>query len=249
VHDQPEIWEETRDIDVPWGEIDIGCVIFTLPSTELRKVRDFRVLKEAYDRFTQKISTFLSYNPESPIRVVFDVEGDSEPSDGLDEFQATVEYPATFLLEEVHNLVLDISEPSWQLFKALFSIARLSLRLGCFDAATEVALITVAAALALQDYYEGFDPFLSGFPLPLLFPQFWEIEAVCPGVFSKTMLMFQDPDYQPLDSPDDMWVEFVRELCRSGHCNFTKVLEQSKPVPLNISVSIADYPLMARKAT
>jgi hypothetical protein len=245
VHDQPEIWEQTRGIDVPWGEIDVGSTIFTLPSEEMRKVRDFVELKTIYDQFTQRISSFLSYVPDRSYRIVFDsdVVGVGEEDSG-----SRVEYPATFLIEDISAIVLDLNEARPALYRAIRSLAVLSIRVDCFDPATEFALASVATALAFQDVFDDFDPFDPRFlPVPLLFRQFWEIEHVTPTVFSKTLVMFQSPDYMPMDSPDDMWVEFVRELCRSGHCNYTKLLEQAKPVPLNISQSLQGLPLMSVK--
>jgi hypothetical protein len=242
VHTNTEVWEETREIDVPWGEIDLGCLIFTLPSVEMRKIKDFTQLKIAYDRFIQTITKFLSYDPERPYRIVFDSElnGNSE-----EDMEPRVEYPATFLLEHIQPIVIDLSEPNPPLFQAIRALALLSIRFDCFDPLTEAALSAVAAGLALRNVFEDFDPFNAGLKnLPSLFPQFWEIEAACPGVFSKTLAIFQSADYIPMDAPDDMWVEFVRELCQCGQCNYTKLLEQAKPVPLNISVSLQGLPLL-----
>jgi hypothetical protein len=156
-----------------------------------------------------------------------------------------VEYPATLLIEDIDFVVLDVTEPRPVLYRAIRSLALLSMRMDAFEPATQFALASVATALAFQVVFDDFDPFASEFiPVPLLFRQFWEIEVATPGVFSKTLLIFQDPEYMPMDSPDDMWVEFVRELCRCGRCNYTKVLEQARLVPLNISVSLQGLPLM-----
>jgi hypothetical protein len=241
VHGRPEVWKETRDIDVPWAEIDIRSTIFTLPAADIRRVRDFDALKQAYDCFTQRISTFLSYEMERPHRIVFDVDVSGTT---VGEFGERMEYPAIFHVDDVAKIVLDLAEPSLTLFRAVIALAMLSLRVNCFDRATEAALAAVAAALAFAEYYDGFDPFHSGFALPALFEPFWQVERRCSGVFAKTLAVFQSPEYIPMDAPDDMWVEFVRHLCRCGHCNVTKILEIAKPVPLNITVALQGYPVL-----
>jgi hypothetical protein len=243
VHDAPFVWDETRDINVPWGEIDIGTTIFTLPSPEMRKVLDFKQLKTAYDSFTGRIRAFLAYDAEQPYRIVFDSEIPKAVSEKEEEVR--VDYPVTFLMEEIHAIVLDISQPRPALFRAIRSLALLSIPVNCLDSTTETTLATVATVLAFQTYFGNFDPFTAGLDLPALFEKFWVIETCSPGVLSKTLQVFQNLEYVPMETPDDMWVEFVRELCRCGNCNYTRVLEQVRPVPLNLSRSLQELPLLS----
>jgi hypothetical protein len=234
VHGRPEIWAETRDIEVPWGEIDLGNLIFTLPSRDIRNVMDFQALKDAYDHFTKTIATVLCYQATHPYRIVFDVE-ETTPT--------AAEYPATFSIETIPEIVLTLTEPTLALFNAMVALSRLSLRMDCFHPSVEAALAALAASLALVQHYPAFDPITSKFPLPPLFKQFWEVESQSHGVFSKALAKFQGPEYEPMDAPDDAWVELVKELCCCGKCNFTKLLEQWKPIPLNISLSLQGLPM------
>jgi hypothetical protein len=75
-----------------------------------------------------------------------------------------------------------------------------------------------------------------------MFNELWEIETNFPGVISRTLEKFQSPDYPIAHVPEDMWIAFVRELCATGQRDFTKLLERTKPIPLNISLSLQGLP-------
>ena len=114
----------------------------------------------------------------------------------------------------------------------------------CFDVTTETAIATVATAVIFQELYKEFDPFdFSGLQLPTLFQELWEIHTnYSADLIPQTLEKFQNPDYPVLDVPEDMWIAFVREMCRLGKRDFTKLLERSRPIPLNISISLQGLP-------
>jgi hypothetical protein len=113
-----------------------------------------------------------------------------------------------------------------------------------FDTVTETAISAVAASVISQRLLPHFgDQELSGFSLPLMFHELWEIHtAVDSRLLPKTLKKFQNPEYEVPDCPEDMWIAFVRELSRTGIRNFIKLLERARPIPLNVAVSLQDLP-------
>jgi hypothetical protein len=232
----PSIWEQTRDIAVPWGELVTPDVIFTLPSDRLREI-DVDIVRDKYHIIVEHVCHYLAYNMQTPYRIVFDIDLLAE------EPSCNFAY-IVFLLSDIDPIMKDLDKPNDGLFNAIRMVTIFSIREGCFEEQTEAALATIAASVVLKKLFTGFDPLaLQSIELPPLFKELWEIETEFPGVISKTLETFQSPDY-PLTElvPEDMWIAFVRELCCAGQMDFTKLLEKFKPIPLNISLSLRGLP-------
>ena len=235
----PAIWNQTKDIDVPWGELDAGDIIFTLPSDKLRAIPDFEKIKKVFDVIINGISNYMSHALERPYRFVFDVEiTDSE------EQWFGYGYPLVFHIDEINGILFDIDNPTPELFKAVSMMTVTSIREDCFDNTTEKAIANVATAVIFQELYPNFNPFsFNGIKLPTLFNELWEIHSNCdPELIPQTLAKFQNPEYPVSEVPEDMWIAFVREMCRIGKRDFTKLLERSRPIPLNISISLQGLP-------
>lgn len=237
VMSDPSIWERTKDIDVPWGELDIGNLIFTLPTEKLREIPSFEKVKQVFDVIVTNISEYVNNQIDKPYRFVFDVEILDDNISGLD-------YPLVFHIDEIDAILLHLDEPTPQLFRAVSLMAFVSIREQTFDSTTETAIASVATAVIFQKLFPGFDPSqFNGLQLPTLFDELWEIHnSYDPNLIPQTLARFHDPEYSGSDVPDDMWISFVRELCRIGQKDFTKLLERSRPIPLNISNSLQGLP-------
>ncbi|OHT12600.1 hypothetical protein TRFO_03624 [Tritrichomonas foetus] len=233
----PSIWEETKDIDVPWGELDIGNVIFTVPSDKLRGIPDFGKVKSVFEVIVSGISNYMSHTIERPYRFVFDVEiaEDGWPGYG---------YPLIFHVDDIDGILFNLDGPTPELFKAVSLMTIVSIREDCFDNTTETAIASVATAVIFQELFSQFDPFkFNGITLPTLFHELWEIHSHCNSdLIPQTLAKFQNPEYPVSEVPEDMWIAFVREMCRIGKRDFTKLLERSRPIPLNISISLQGLP-------
>ncbi|OHS96562.1 hypothetical protein TRFO_37270 [Tritrichomonas foetus] len=232
----PEIWEETKDIDVPWGELVTESVIFTLPTSDLRRINNFDKINQVFKIIVDGIANYMSFNPERPYRVVFDIE--------LPEDCPSCGYPLVFTVEEIPGILESFEKPSPQLFTVVTLMTIVSLREDCFDQITETAIATVATSVIFQELYPGYDPLeFGGISLPTLFHELWEIHSrFDSNLIPQTLQKFQDAEYQVSDVPEDMWIAFVREMCRIGKRDFTKLLERSRPIPLNISISLQGLP-------
>ena len=232
----PQIWEETKDIEVPWGELVTGNVIFTLPTADMRRINDFSIIDEKFKTIVQGISDYMSYIPEKAYRLVFDVE--------LPEDCPSCGYPLVFNVEDIDGILMSFDKPSTQLFTAVTLMTIVSIREDCFDPITETAIATIATSVIFQKLFPNFDPLeFTGITLPTLFHELWELHTrFDPELIPKTLAKFQAQDYHPSDVPDDMWIAFVREMCRIGGRDFTKLLERSRPIPMNIWISLQGLP-------
>lgn len=234
--DDPSIWDKTKDIDVPWGELKAGQVIFTLPTPIMRKIDNFQTIYEKFKIIVDGITEYMSYVADRPYRFVFDVE--------LPEDCPSCGYPLVFCVEDLEGILESFDAPSTQLFTAVTLMTIVSIREDCFDQITETAIATIATSVIFKKLFPDFDPLeFTGISLPTLFHELWEIHSrYDPTLIPKTLEKFQDPAYPVSDVPEDMWISFVREMCRIGKRDFTKLLERSRPIPLNISISLQGLP-------
>lgn len=234
---RPEVWEETKDIEVPWGELVTGNVIFTLPTEAMKKIENFDLIDEKFQIIVNGISDYMSYRLDKPYRFVFDVE--------LPEDCPSCGYPLVFNVEDIEGILMSFDAPSTQLFTAVTLMTIVSIREDCFDPITETAIATIATSVIFQKLFPNFDPLeFTGITLPTLFHELWELHSrYDPNLIPQTLAKFQDPEYHPSDVPDDMWIAFVREMCRIGKRDFTKLLERSRPIPMNIWISLQGLPM------
>jgi hypothetical protein len=217
----------------PWGEIIAGGAIFTLPTRELIKL-NVKLIDQKFALIIEEMRRFLGTGGPSSFRFVFDIElaaGDC------------VRYPLVFLVDDVPGILNHFEEPCAELFKAVQLMANGSIKENCLDQQTEEAVATIAACVIFQKLFPEFDPFeFPAITLPALFNDLWEIQRCCPKVIPETVVKVQQPGPPPALVPDDMWIMFVRELCTVGQLNFTRVLEKSRPIPLNILQSLQGLP-------
>jgi hypothetical protein len=221
-------------LDVPWGEIVIGPLSFTVPTKDMREIGNFGPLFAKYTTVLVQLASFMGASTKD-YRVVFDV-------DMIDDGPQIL-LPLLYHVSAIDPILKKLDAVSDDLFSLLSLLAVFTLR-DCFDTTTEGAIAAIAASVICQALFPSFDPLsLAGFSLPILFTELWEIHTrIDNTVISKTLATFQDPDYEVADVPEDMWIAFVKELSRQGKTNFTKLLERAKPIPLNVAVSLQGLP-------
>jgi hypothetical protein len=233
----PAVWEQTKDLDVPWGEFDAGAVIFTLPTAFMREVIDFEVIADKFKIVVTRISQILALVDVRPYRIVFDVD--------LPDPDAANRYRLFFLESGMRQAMCSFDAPTPELFEVVKFMALSSLKEGCFDPATELAIGTVTAGLVFQTLFQKFEPLEHEFVgRPPLFQELWLIQSqLGVEVLSQTVTVMQDPEYQRGEVPEDQWKLFVKELCAAGKQDFTTLLERVKPIPRNILRSLSTLPV------
>ncbi|KAH0794410.1 hypothetical protein GPJ56_001703 [Histomonas meleagridis] len=231
----PSIWERTKNIQVPWGEIVAKDITFTVPTSKMLELDNFDKIFEKFNIIIQEVTNYIGYSPPKPYRIVFDIE--------LPEDCPSCGYPLAFDLQDIDNILSNFDSPTTQLFTAVTMLTVVSILEDCFDHVTETAIATLAASVVFQKLFPGFDPLeFAGISLPTLFHELWEIHNFDQTIIPKTLAKFQDPTHPISDVPEDMWISFVREICHIGGRNFTKLLERARPIPLNISISLQGLP-------
>jgi hypothetical protein len=234
----PAVWEETKDCEVPWGEIFAGGVIFTLPTVDLKKL-DVAVIDAKFNVIVGEIRKYIGEVPAQPFRIVFDVE--LPPT-------ASGRYPLVFLQEDIDGILNRFGEPSPELFRAVMLMVAGAIREGSLDDQTGTAIAAVATGVIFQKLFSAFDPLdFEGIPRPTLFNELWEIQKKDPKVIPATVGRTRDQSWPTWGVQDDMWIAFVRELCKIGKKDFTKLLERAWPIPLNISQSLQGLPAFVVK--
>ena len=229
----PSVWERTKDIKVPFGEIELHSLIFTLPTSYMLKL-DLPQISEKMSTMHQAIINFLNPTLLSPVRIVFDVEVASDKS--------STGYPIVETIDMIEPLLTNLNKPNIELFNLLVRISITDIRENCFDPCKEKAFATVAACLAFKEVFPDFTiDKLPSIEKPKLFDELWTIHTKGNEEWiPKTLKKFQDHNYMLSNVPEDMWISFVRELCRIGEHDFTDILDKIYPIPLYVSDSKSD---------
>lgn len=236
IYQKPEVWEKTKDFDTPWSELSSKSVIFTMPSDVLRRIEDVDRLCVQIDRLVEMISNFMSYHVVRPFRVVFDLQKADD--------SAECGYPIILPIDDIEGIIFGLNKPSPGLFRLFRSISILSLREGCFDDVTEVALATLVAVVMFRELFPMFDVFgMDGIEKPFLFEELWIIHTqVSKTVIQQVLADSQNPANEPCDAPEDMWVSFVRKLCQISKMNLAQILQRGRPIPISLARPMSDFP-------
>jgi hypothetical protein len=233
----PRPWEETKDSTAPWAEIVTKNVIFTVPRAFLPSIKDTEAIGTVYDGLTEGLAAFLSFTIVRPFRIVFDVD--------LPDENPTCGYPLVFPIDACADLLTELSAPSFPLFNATMMMGVISLREGYFDPTAETVFGTIAASVVLGGLFPAFDARnFAEISLPSMFCELWDIHTrFDPKLIPRTLALMQDPAITPPGSGDQARADFVRELCKLGGRDFTKLLERSRPIYLECSDSKDRLPL------
>lgn len=233
IKNDPSVWEKTKDLKVPFGEIECDHIILSMP-TEYIKQLDIEKVTQTMDFLSLKIAQFMCYPLTRQFRVVFDIDLENDASFG---------YPIVFLTNEIMSMFGTLDKPSMPLFTLCNMMGIVTIPEGCFDSTIEGALSATAASVAFKELYSDFDPIkLASSSLPPLFKELWKITVAFNDLIPLTLKKFQDPSYEIVGVPEDTWIEFVRDMCTIGKRDFTKFLEKSRAIPLSVSISCQNYP-------
>ena len=233
IMENPSVWENTKDKKVPFGEIQSEYFIISMPVDRIKNL-DIQKVTTIMNGICKRITSFMSYQLLRQFRVVFDIDTESGASFG---------YPIVCSINEIGPMFQNLDKPSMALFTLINLMGIVTIPEGCFDSTIEAALAALAASVAFKDLYPEFDPIeFASETLPPIFKELWIImDNVGEDIIPQTLVKFQSPDYEIVGVPEDTWIEFVREMCKIGKKDFTKILEQSRPIPLSVSMSCHSF--------
>jgi hypothetical protein len=222
----PSVLEARKRSAVPWAEVELSVVILTLPSDRFKNL-DFEALEVFFKTVEREIAAFMSNERPIKPRLVFDVE--DSPAHGLGG------YPLAFLVYSLGDL-LSASGPNPTMLLMASILSLLNLRDDLFGEPVQDGLTALAAAVVLERLFPGFDPEQipeAHYTPP--FPGLWTIHRYDPTVVPTALAKFQQQSFEAAPVFEDNWVYFVQELCNVGKRDFTNILDDTRPIPLNIS--------------
>ena len=234
-HKDKSIWERTKDIPVPFGEIEANSIIFTLPVSHMKKL-DMCEICTKFNKMHHEILNFLSSPLLHQDRIIFDIDTPSN-----DKYCG---YPIYENIDIIEPLFNNLGKPNILLFNLLVRIATVDIRENSFDSEIERSFSTVAACLGLQAIFSDFSPsqFEGEFEFPPLFEEFWKIHSKNKTWIPSALSKIQDPQYSLSDVPEDTFIVFVREMGNISKFDFTKYLDKIYPIPLNITDNLENLP-------
>ena len=172
-------WEQTKNIDVPWGEIVSKNVIFTLPTERIKKIESILpIIFEKFDFVADEISQFMSYQLVGPYRYVFDIEEYDGMRDG---------YPIAIPMREIDNILYSFDKPTKELFAAISSMALVSMKEG-FEHELENALADIAALDVMKKLFKNENVREYCVNDTYTFKVLWEIDEKSGGEIIKNVL-------------------------------------------------------------
>jgi hypothetical protein len=229
--DRPELYEATRACPAPWAEFVTPFVILTLPAAALAGFPSFAAVRNTLQLHISALTRVLVYTIDRPFRLVFDVDTVPEVAAG---------YPAFLLVSEIQDLIGAAARPTAGMFRALMQFALSSFKEGFFDPDSERALAYFAVVLVFVEVYQFFDP-LDRPPVepPQLFGEIWHIHTkvsntILPELFRRAQL----PQAVLFEAPQEMWMNFLKEISDVAKMNFVPLFKDKKLVPLSLEVEL-----------
>ncbi|OHS94782.1 hypothetical protein TRFO_39037 [Tritrichomonas foetus] len=237
VKGNPSVFNLSKNIPLPWGEVESTCLILTLPSEIIVTSPQIIDVLNAIDQYILKLNVFMSYDMIRPYRVVFDVDIIDNDGEGCS-------YPIVMPVSDARKIVSSGKTVTDSLYRMIKEIAYASIRDQFFDKETEVALSALAAIAVLEGTNQTFNhKTTEGLELPFLFKEFWTIHKKNPKVFMEVLKQSQFQNCTMLDVNEDRWVKFVQDLCRVGKRNFIPIFQNVRPVPRSFTESTTSLPI------
>lgn len=233
---KPEVWEQSQNFEVPWGEMCSKTVIFTMPTEEIRKVGDIDAVLTHVDEIVSHVIEFMNASMNRPYRVVFDLQ--------LPGNKAESEYPIVLDIKDLDDIITNYNKPTVAMFELIARVALLSIREAYFDSLVENAISNLVACIIFNEFFPGFDPnIFKDYTFPPLFAELWVLhQHINKDLIKNLLSLSQAPDAPFFDSDEDMWTQFVKDVSVIGKYNFTKLLERVRPIPLNLSKTLQELP-------
>lgn len=236
IEEMPEIFDQTKNFQVPWAETETNNLILTLPKQKYDKIQDFPKFCNFINSVCTKISDFMHYTIRRQFRVVFDVQTPGGKPIPV--------YPIFLLMEDLDDIIFNYEKPTYAIFNLFYSLAFVCIRDNQFTKSTEVALSQLVASQLFSEFYNFDVSEHRDYIVSPLFDILWKVhkqisDAVIPTIFKNTNEEIPEEKFDD----ESKWVEFVLQLCHLSKFNMAKVLERIHRFPLNIATELELYPV------
>ena len=200
-----EMWEQTKDIDVPLGEIETETIVFTAPSSYLRSIPNISKFAMKYHSLVRRIFSLTALDLNKQVRVIYEV-------DTFESCSSIDCYPYYVTLDTLQKYI-NYQEPSKQLFDLLSHVAFLSLPEDYFSPEVEMSMAFVASCAVMKEEYPNCDPLIYMNETPgTIFTELWKIyNTYDKSALTIAFLKIRSFKHKDLFSINDMWGRFVQE--------------------------------------
>ena len=203
VYNRKETWEETKDLDVPWGDVRTQALILTMPSKSMRMIEDPDKFCNLLDIAIQNLLRCLGVQLADPRHIVFDIDlPASEP----------VVMDAIYMHVGALPGIVYVKHPGLDLFDLLKTVGFSIIGGAFFDREIELTISSVAACYAISVAWPDVDPLdcIAGGPSRFI-AELWQIcKDKGPVPFASTMQGLMTN--QEISTPHDAWIFFVKTL-------------------------------------
>ena len=240
VEGKPDVYQKTKNIDVPWGEIHCKQIILTIPTTVLKKIEQSQ-LDDAckfFNRTLKSVAQYMQYPIKRQFRIVFDVQTPNN--------RPIAKYPIFLPIEFLDTLFFENDIPSKEIYQYFCVVATICLKEDYFDSMTEESLSQFVAAQMMKDYYNidiTSDEHKAEYPTNHLFSELWNVtNMVDEQAVQRIIHDSMDPDAPQFFSDEDRWTNFTKSLSELAQTNFAPAFEKLQRIPMNISTDVDQFP-------
>ena len=201
-----DTWTNTKNINVPWGEIELKTLTITLPSKFMKEIEDIGQTVQTLEETIQRSIGFIGIKMCRCRRIIFDV-------DLLTECPVYGEI-IYLLVDDLPNAI-NVTKPSKEFFRFINLITASSIPENTLDDDALVALATVSTCHCFLDMFPESNPldFIEfNQQIPQLFKLLYRLSKKRPEAFSKGVSNHMMHRYSAGISKQDLWAAFVNHL-------------------------------------
>ena len=203
VEGKSNVWDSTKNYDVPWGELLFKTVCLTLPTKKLKAIKNIKAFGAALDHLITNTLSFVGIRSTEIKRIVFDIDlPKNEPICG----------ECIFMDIEYFDALLQYQDSSTEILQLLTYICLHSIPMAFYDSEIELIISTLAACHSMIINWPDDPPVaLIPFTPSKLFDNLWDLyseKGVDP--FAKAMqFLLNNKD---ISNATEAWGFFIKKL-------------------------------------
>ena len=208
VFQKPSIWEATQNLNIPWGEIQLKTIIFTMPTEYIKQIENLEEFCKLYEKLISDTFSFCGLKPSDLRRIVFDV----------DLLQNTpVSTDILVLHTDSMEGIINIHQANSDILQLLTYLVLASINGIFHDYEIELTIATIAGCYAIKKSWPDEPPLIALSVSPSkLFCELFDL-SVEKGHTPYAMAIQTLSSAQNIKTAREAWQFFVEKLSR--FCN------------------------------
>ena len=229
VKSNPQIWDDTKHYDIPFGEYETDFLIFSMPSANLRDLQtNFNYFNNIFDLSLNSIFKFTHFDFLRKFRVIFDIE--------ISKDLPACHHPIVLPISDIPELFNILNTPTAVFYSLIKTVSLLTIKENHFETEVEDVFAELATQNVMKKIFPDFNSKQFANPLnDILFNSLYDIQMENKElIISKVLSKFQSDLYHEERMPEENWLEFIQDLCIIGKTDYTEKLETYHPIPLSV---------------